>query len=299
MMNVYHWGVLGTPALMLRNWGQFEGPSWEFNGLRGDPKRPHTYYIFWGNFIRWVLGPGAAARSAWTSFAPSAIGIDARPASDIAIVAENLPPTAGPPPRPTASGRLWKTTSASDATPAWQLETMQDVAGQPLAEVGGDLFTRIAIGMGSPAVGYAVTVSRGEIYRKTDVSFGGPWVWRGASAGNVVGLVVHPLNQDTVFAATTATVQVSVDGGQTFRAATGGGLFALPQTGFHALVMGPTDGWLYLATDVGVFLSPDGGAQWYRLDDYLPNAPVFDMAASGDHLYATLHGRGLWCCRIK
>ena len=51
---------------------------------------------------------------------------------------------------------------------------------------------------------------------------------------------------------------------------------------------------LFLGTDVGVFYSPDEGFHWYPIHDGLPNAPAWEIAWSGDALYAAVHGRRLW-----
>ena len=51
---------------------------------------------------------------------------------------------------------------------------------------------------------------------------------------------------------------------------------------------------LFLGTDVGVFYSPDEGFHWYPIHEGLPNAPAWEIAWSGDALYAAVHGRRLW-----
>ena len=55
----------------------------------------------------------------------------------------------------------------------------------------------------------------------------------------------------------------SDDGGGSWRALDGVGERALPDIPVHSLVVDPDDSSrLYLGTDLGVFVSPDGGARW-------------------------------------
>jgi hypothetical protein len=53
---------------------------------------------------------------------------------------------------------------------------------------------------------------------------------------------------------------------------------------------------LYAATDVGVYVTSDGGGTWNALGTGLPNLPVDDieLVASTDELYAATFGRGMW-----
>jgi photosystem II stability/assembly factor-like uncharacterized protein len=53
---------------------------------------------------------------------------------------------------------------------------------------------------------------------------------------------------------------------------------------------------LYVATDVGVYVTSDGGGTWNALGTGLPNLPVDDieLVASTDELYAATFGRGMW-----
>jgi hypothetical protein len=49
-----------------------------------------------------------------------------------------------------------------------------------------------------------------------------------------------------------------------------------------------------VGADVGVFVSRDNGANWYALDQDLPNAIIGQIFWDADYLYATTYGRGLW-----
>jgi len=43
---------------------------------------------------------------------------------------------------------------------------------------------------------------------------------------------------------------------------------------------------LFLAADIGVFISGDEGASWHRYDHGLPNAPVVQLSWSDGELHA-------------
>ena len=53
---------------------------------------------------------------------------------------------------------------------------------------------------------------------------------------------------------------------------------------------------LYVATDFGVFYTPDYARHWYPLGNNLPSSAVFDLElASGNRtLIAGTHGRSMW-----
>ncbi|MEQ1934926.1 MAG: hypothetical protein ABL962_13790, partial [Fimbriimonadaceae bacterium] len=56
---------------------------------------------------------------------------------------------------------------------------------------------------------------------------------------------------------------------------------------------------IYVATDIGVFMTPNAGSEWYNLNPMgLPNVPVYDLElkpfGNGTFLYAATFGRGIW-----
>jgi photosystem II stability/assembly factor-like uncharacterized protein len=73
----------------------------------------------------------------------------------------------------------------------------------------------------------------------------------------------------------------------------------IPDVPVNALVVDPelpTD--LYAGTDIGVFLSRDGGASWVPFSESLPRVAVFELSfqegSSPRVLRAATHGRGIW-----
>jgi len=63
----------------------------------------------------------------------------------------------------------------------------------------------------------------------------------------------------------------------------------------HAVREDPTrKGLLYAATQHGVYISYDDGAQWQSLKLNMPDVPVADLIVERDELAIGTHGRGFW-----
>jgi photosystem II stability/assembly factor-like uncharacterized protein len=68
-----------------------------------------------------------------------------------------------------------------------------------------------------------------------------------------------------------------------------------PDAYVHAVREDPTRrGLLYAATQHGVYVSYDDGAQWQNLSLNLPDVPVADLIVEGNELVIGTHGRGFW-----
>jgi photosystem II stability/assembly factor-like uncharacterized protein len=71
----------------------------------------------------------------------------------------------------------------------------------------------------------------------------------------------------------------------------------LPDAPANALQVDPAAlNTMYVGTDVGVWTTTDGGANWFPFSDGLPNVDVYDLKlhAPTRLLRAATHGRGLW-----
>src|SRR6185436_5972411 len=91
----------------------------------------------------------------------------------------------------------------------------------------------------------------------------------------------------------------SSDGGANWTALDGSGNGALPDIPVHSIAIDPTRPTrLYLGTDLGIFVSTDGGATW-NVENTGFAAVVTEtvLIAQGDRgpaVYAFTHGRGAW-----
>lgn len=85
----------------------------------------------------------------------------------------------------------------------------------------------------------------------------------------------------------------------------GSGATALPDTPVHCILRDPYQPkyWWYAGTDVGVFVTRDGGSTWQNMTAGLglPNIAVYDLQANATTgcLYAGTWGRGIWKIHIE
>ncbi len=91
----------------------------------------------------------------------------------------------------------------------------------------------------------------------------------------------------------------STDGGASWVSIDGAGNTGIPDIPVNAIVVDPNNSQrLYIGTDIGVFSTRDGGANWMRENSGFANVPTYGLAIgtfSGNQtLYAFTHGRGVW-----
>lgn len=123
--------------------------------------------------------------------------------------------------------------------------------------------------------------------------------------GWVSSLVFDPVDADIAYATYSSFggdhVWRSADGGRTWAAIDGSGSGRLPDLPVHSLAVDPTDRQrLYIGTDLGVYVSIDGGGHWAQENTGFANAITETLrVAAGDasnppRLYAFTYGRGVW-----
>lgn len=121
-----------------------------------------------------------------------------------------------------------------------------------------------------------------------------------------------PINRSVIDpnTATTAYVTLSVfgfpnvyktmnlaDAGTTWFDSSGtGGTNPLPQVPINVIIVDPLNSQiLYVGTDIGVFSSVDGGANWQPFGTGLPRLAIFDMKITSDRMVRiATHGRGMY-----
>ncbi|MEZ5456658.1 MAG: hypothetical protein R3F04_11200 [Lysobacteraceae bacterium] len=194
--------------------------------------------------------------------------------------------------------RLWRTT---DQGRNW-------VAAS--ASLGGSFTDRIsAIGL-SPVnnnrilLGNQRAIFRSEIAASSTAST--TFAAVSPRSGWVSSLTFDPADANLAYATYStfggAHVWRSVDAGATWTAIDGVGNGALPDIPVHHLVVDPGNRQrLYIGTDIGVFVTLDGGQHWARESGGFANVIVERLAigpgpTSGSpmHLYAFTYGRGAW-----
>lgn len=125
----------------------------------------------------------------------------------------------------------------------------------------------------------------------------------------VARTVIDPNNVNTAYVTLSAfgvanvwkttTLSSFADGlAPTWTAATGTGANVLPQVPVSGFAIDPINSnILYAGTDIGVYVSPNGGTNWFPFGTGLPRVAVFDIAitnAAPRQVRIATHGRGLW-----
>jgi uncharacterized protein (TIGR03437 family) len=132
--------------------------------------------------------------------------------------------------------------------------------------------------------------------------------------GYVSSVAFDPTNRDIAYATYSTFggkhVWRSTDGGVSWSSIDGGGANALPDIPVNCIVVDPASTQrLYIGTDIGVFVSLDGGANWAVENTGFANVPVealsLNTAGYTTQLFAFTHGRGVWrvplggLCRVS
>jgi photosystem II stability/assembly factor-like uncharacterized protein len=191
--------------------------------------------------------------------------------------------------------RIWRT---SNAALNWsQASTVHADGGKTSA---------IAVSPASSDIVIAGT-SNGTIY-STQQGTSADWttVWQGVRPrkGFVSSVAIDPLDSNVLYATYAGFggnhVWTSVDSGVSWQEIDGQGAARLPNIPVHSLVVDPEDrSRLYAGTDLGVFVSIDGGESWAieitgfarAVTEWLTLAQTPEGQR---HLFAFTHGRGAW-----
>ena len=199
--------------------------------------------------------------------------------------------------------RLWRTSDARASNVGW-------AAVKPST---GSLISAIAI---APGLADRVLVAHndGRLYRSTNATVSSPtWTAIDDNGANdplpdrvVTRLVFDPSDPNLAYACfggfAAGNLWRSQDGGATWQNVTGTAPLALPTAPVYGMTVHPDDSdVLYAATEVGVFASDDGGANWTTSNDGPANVvseEITFMHGSRRLLLATL-GRGLWTADVS
>lgn len=129
---------------------------------------------------------------------------------------------------------------------------------------------------------------------------------RGNGGGVISWIAFDPTNELIAYAtcstfngATSGHIFKTTDGGATWNSIDGSGATALPDIPAHSVVVDPNDTQrLYVGTDLGVFVTLDGGANWARETTGFSNVVVESLSLLNNNgvtsLFAFTHGRGAY-----
>lgn len=199
----------------------------------------------------------------------------------------------------TGGDYIWRTTNgasnwerASDITPG----TLQ-VSAVAVSPVDAN---RVLVGMAD-----------GFILRQTaalQAGSGTSWLNTRPRNGYLSSLTFDPVVPEIAYATYSSFggrhVWRTVDGGISWTAIDGTGAGALPDIPVHSLVVDPVNqARLYLGTDLGVFVTSNGGTTWAveysGFANVITESLQLNIRDGSTWLYAFTHGRGVWRVRIS
>jgi len=205
---------------------------------------------------------------------------------------------------PTDSQRLW-----TGGNFLWRTNDGAAHWSRASAKIAGTKFNAISAIASSPANPNHVLMgtAEGVIHRDSAaLSANGNthWAFAKPRPGYVSWLTFDPANPSVAYA-TYATfggthVWRTADGGATWTGIDGTGAGALPDLPVGSIVVDPANPTnLYVGTDMGIFVSTDGGQSWAieltGFPDSVADALVMFADTAGNRsLYAFTHGRGAW-----
>jgi hypothetical protein len=200
--------------------------------------------------------------------------------------------------------RLW-----AGATRLWRSDDRGNRWRSVSTRFGTDFFDRVSALAQSPVDAQRMLVGTARaIHRSAQaLSSGASTTWAASAprAGWVSSLVFDPQDRDVAYATYSTFggdhVWRSADGGASWQAIDGRGDTRLPDIPVHALAIDPDDRRrLFVGTDLGLYVSTDGGANWASENAGFATVIVESLAisrgtaSSPAHLYAFTYGRGAW-----
>jgi hypothetical protein len=186
---------------------------------------------------------------------------------------------------------LWRTNTLKASTPAWSA----------ISGASTDYISAIAVAPGNSDLVW-VGRSFGRVYRTSNGTSSSP-VFTAmkvpTNANFITHITISPFDANVVYVTTgsfaASDIVKTIDGGLTWTDATGSGATALPEAPVHDLAIDPEHpDTIYAATEVGVFVSDDGGGSWELPQDGPANVCVDQLFWMGTTLVAVTHGRGMF-----
>lgn len=193
---------------------------------------------------------------------------------------------------------LWRTTDPRTPNTTTTGPTWATIKA-PIGSTRAHQITAIAIADGDSDI-VVIGHGNGDVYRTTDATAVAP-TWQRIDTNGIgadrqcLGLAIDPDDHDVVYVTfggyAVDNVWKTTDGGQTW-AGIGGGL---PDAPVRDVTLHPQRShWVYLATEVGIFGSEDGGATWSPTNEGPADVACNDLFWLGTTLAAVTHGRGMF-----
>ncbi|MBX3407884.1 MAG: hypothetical protein KF869_14080 [Phycisphaeraceae bacterium] len=200
------------------------------------------------------------------------------------------------------------------ASSLWRSQNVRTTASWSAVRApGNDYISAIAVAPGNSSVVW-VGQNNGQVWRTTNAHVAAPtWtVIDNNGTANplpnryVTRIYFDPGNASIVYVAfggfATNNLYRSTNGGTTWSDITGSGASGLPNIPIYGIARHPTvANWLYVATELGVFSSNDGGATWSTASEGPRNVRTDEIVFmhASNRLLAATHGRGIYTADIN
>ena len=151
------------------------------------------------------------------------------------------------------------------------------------------------------------TTTSGRVFTTSAATtLAGPVTWASAQPrqGYVSSVGVDPANPLIAYA-TYSTYNTTTQLGHVFKTIDGGTTWSridltLPDMPVHSVVVHPTQpDTLYIGTDLGVFVTLNGGVEWMRENTGFANVIVEHLEINNGRLFAFTHGRSAWSVALS
>ncbi|MBN2446603.1 MAG: hypothetical protein JXO22_07755 [Phycisphaerae bacterium] len=198
---------------------------------------------------------------------------------------------------------LWRTNNAQAGTVSWSR----------IKDPGSTNISAIAVAPGNSDIIW-VGYNDGQVCRTANGTAASPtWIDVDDNGGTdplpdryVTRILIDPDDHDMVYVCLGGfdpdNVQRTLDGGNTWLDVTGTAPAALPDCPVNGIARHPDHAdWLYVATELGIFASEDGGATWSTNNQGPANVSVDEIVFMHDSttLLAATHGRGIFTADVS
>ncbi len=201
------------------------------------------------------------------------------------------------------SSGVWR---SDDFASSWQLIPI------PSGFIGTSSSSQIKISLADPQIVWqgAAMLDSSPLFVSHDggLSFDSTNVFPDVSLGRISGLETHPTLLNTAFAlfsfAQAPKILRTDNLGQTWTDISGFGTNSTSSNGFpdvavYSLLVMPFDtNILWAGTEIGIFESTDGGANWAFADNGLPAVAVYEMVIVNNEVVVATHGLGVWSVEL-
>ena len=186
---------------------------------------------------------------------------------------------------------LWRSTNVKASTPSWTA----------IKSAIGSNISAIAVAKGDSNTIW-VGHNNGRVYKSTNA--GSSWTQVDTGTPNlpnryVMRITIDAKNHNIVYVTFGGfngnNIWRTADAGATWTDITGSGATGLPDAPVRTLVIHPNHpNWLYVGTEVGIFVSEDSGNTWHLPHEGPATVSVDELFWMGTKLIAATHGRGLF-----